>query len=147
MRGSPVLRFIFLTLALIAAGFGIQRVISAGTNAATPQAVSPTPAPAASSVPFQLLLSAPAAEVKIDTGVANPPLSPDGSRIIGKLELDAANPHLILVVRWQNPAASGEHRFAKLTIEAPGVATFTHVFDADGDIDEFLELPLPARND
>ncbi|MEX1115277.1 MAG: hypothetical protein WEB53_08500 [Akkermansiaceae bacterium] len=144
MRGSPVLRFIFLTLALIAAGFGILRVTSANTRAATTPPPSPPPAIATSSVPYQLLLSAPAAEVKIDTGVVNPPISAEGSRLSGKLELDAANPHLSLSVRWQNPPAVGEHRFAKLTLEAPGITTFTHVFDADGDIDEFLELPLPA---
>jgi hypothetical protein len=145
MRGSPVFRFIFLTFALIAAGFGILRVTSAGSRAdGVTQVPAPTITPAGRSVPYQLLLSAPAAEVKIDTGVANPPISPEGPRITGKLELDAANPHFSLVVRWKNPAVSGEHRFAKLTLEAPGQPTFTHVFDADGDIDELLELPLPA---
>jgi hypothetical protein len=145
MRGSPVLRFIFLTFALIAAGFGILRVTSAGSRAdTTTQRLAATPAAAASAVPYQLLLSAPAAAVKIDTGVANPPIAPEGSRISGKLQLDAANPHLSLIVRWKNPPVAGEHRFAKLTLEAPGQPTFTHVFDAHGDIDEFLELPLPA---
>lgn len=32
--------------------------------------------------------------------------------------------------------------FAKLTVEAPGKETFTHVFDAPGDIDDFVELPF-----
>jgi len=102
------------------------------------------PQPLATAVPFRLVLSAPAAEVKFDTGRAVPAISPDESPILGKLELDPQNPHLSLVVRWKNPAAAGEHRFAKLTLEAPGQDTFTHVFDADGDIDDFLELPLPA---
>jgi hypothetical protein len=68
----------------------------------------------------------------------------EGSLLVGSLELDPQNPQIGLVVRWKNPTAPGEHRFAKLTLEAPGQATFTHVFDANGDIDDFLELPLPA---
>jgi hypothetical protein len=62
--------------------------------------------------------------------------------ISGILEIDPANPNLSLTVQWKNPPAAGEHRFAKLTLEAPGRDTFTHVFDADGDIDDILELPL-----
>lgn len=58
--------------------------------------------------------------------------------------MDPRNPHISLVVRWKTAATPGEHRFAKLTLEAPGQETFTHVFDADGDIDDFLELPLPV---
>jgi len=90
------------------------------------------------------MLSAPAAEVKIDTGGEVPAISPDQTPILGKLELDPRNPHLSLVVRWKNAPTAGEHRFAKLTLEAPGQDTFTHVFDAAADIDDFLELPLPA---
>jgi len=143
MRGSPVLRFCFLTLALIAAGFGILRVTSSGAPAKSSPKAVPNPILTTSSIPYQLQLSAPAAEVKIDTGMPNPPISPAGSQISGKLELDPANPHLSLVVRWKNPPATGEHRFAKLTLESPGHPTFTHVFDAVDDIDGFIELPIP----
>jgi hypothetical protein len=94
-------------------------------------------------VPFRLVLSAPATSVEINTGrMIRPPA--DQSPISGTLEIDPGNPHLGLVVRWKNPATPGEHRFAKLTLEAPGQETFTHVFDANGDIDDFLELPFPA---
>ena len=54
---------------------------------------------------------------------------------------------IALVIRWRNPPTAGEHRFAKLTLEIPRQPTFTHVFDADGDIDDFLELPLPASHE
>lgn len=94
-------------------------------------------------VPFRLILSAPAAAVEIDTGKVIRPAAE--TPITGTLELEAANPHVALVVRWKNPAAAGEHRFAKLILEAPGQETVTHVFDADGDIDDFLELPFPAK--
>ena len=108
-----------------------------------PVAATGTPALPGKSVPFRLLLSAPAAVVEIDTGkLIRPPA--DSATISGTLELDPKNPRVGLVVRWKNAAASGEHRFAKLTLEAPGQDTFTHVFDASGDIDDFLELPFPA---
>lgn len=97
----------------------------------------------ATSVPFRLLLSAPAAEIEIDTGKSIRPAT-DEMPISGSFELDPKNPHVGLIVRWKNPATSGERRFAKLTLEAPGQETFTHVFDADGDIDDFIELPFPA---
>ena len=94
-------------------------------------------------MPFRLLLSDPAAVVEIDTGkLIRPPA--DSATLSGTLELDPKNPRVGLLVRWKNAAAPGEHRFAKLTLEAPGQATFTHVFDASGDIDDFLELPFPA---
>ena len=144
MRGSPLIRFILLALALAAAGAGLMRV-TATRKSVTPPPVAATGTPAlpGKPVPFRLLLSAPAAVVEIDTGkLIRPPA--DSATISGTLELDPRNPRVGLVVRWKNAAAPGEHRFAKLTLEAPGQATFTHVFDAGGDIDDFLELPFPA---
>lgn len=115
-----------------------REFISPSTAAATEATASPE-----KFVPFRLLLSDPAAVVEIDTGeLIRPPV--DAATLSGTLEIDPKNPHVALVVRWKNPAAAGEHRFAKLTLEAPGQDTFTHVFDADGDIDDFLELPFPA---
>ena len=92
-------------------------------------------------VPFRLMLSAPAAAVEIDTGKL---LHPATNKIplTGTLEMDAENPRVALIVRWKNPASAGEHRFAKLTLEAAGQETFVKVFDSDGDIDDFIELPL-----
>jgi len=115
-----------------------REFISPSAAAATEATASPE-----KFVPFRLLLSDPAAVVQIDTGeLIRPPT--DAATLSGTLELDPKNPHVALVVRWKNPASAGEHRFAKLTLEAPGQDTFTHVFDADGDIDDFLELPFPA---
>lgn len=100
------------------------------------------PQPAALTVPFRLLLSAPAAQVEIHAAsVVTPSL--DSSPLAGNLVLDSKNPQVAIIVRWTIPTAPGEHRFAKLTLEAPGQETLTHVFDADGDIDDFLELPFP----
>jgi len=121
----------------------VTSVRSDATPAASSGGGIAKPAVAATSIPFRLLLSAPAAEIGIDTGKLLRP-SPSDSAISGSLELDPANPHLGLVVRWKNPPLPGEHRFAKLTLETPGQETFTHVFDATGDIDDFLELPISA---
>ena len=143
MRGSPIIRFILLVIALAATAVGLLRVTAARGNG------DPTPKPtvvaqaALAAVPFRLVLSAPATAVEIDTGRVIRPLT-EQSTVSGMLQLDPNNPRLGLVVRWKNPSAPGEHRFAKLTLEAPGQETFTHVFDAVGDIDDFLELPFPA---
>ncbi len=143
VRGSPLIRFILLVFALAATGVGLLRV-TAARSTAEPAAKPPVAGRAAlAAVPFRLVLSAPAAVVEIDTGHLIRPAA-ESSPISGMLELDPNNPRLGLVVRWKTPVADGEHRFAKLTLEAPGQATFTHVFDAAGDLDDFLELPFPA---
>ncbi len=146
MRGSPLIRFIILAIALAATGAGLTRVTSARNRGdqAGPVAAAGQAAVDGKAVPFRLLLSAPAAEVAIDTGGAVSPLSLDQSPMTGMLVLDPENPRLSLTVRWKNAAVAGEHRFAKLTLEVPGQDTFTRVFDAAGDIDDFLELPFPA---
>ncbi len=143
MRGSPLIRFLLLALGLAATGLGLQRVTSARVSPRAPVApTSTTPAVSEQNrVPFRLLLSAPAAAVEIDTGHLLH-LEPTESAISGSLELDPANPHLALLIRWKLPSGPGEQRFAKLTLEVPGQDTYTHVFDAAGDIDDFLELPV-----
>jgi hypothetical protein len=143
VRGSPLIRFFLLALALAATAVGIARVTSSRESASP--ALSPVtvvkPDKAKNAVPYRLLLSAPATEVVLAaTNEIRTPVT-DGS-LSGVLEIDPANPNLSLIVRWKTPASAGEHRFAKLTLEAAGKDTFTHVFDADGDIDDFLELPL-----
>ncbi|MFT3992048.1 MAG: hypothetical protein QM680_11620 [Luteolibacter sp.] len=138
MRGSPLIRFFFIALALVATGFGLLRVTAAKTAE-----VSPTPTVSKSEkntaeIPYRLQLSAPASAVEISTGISQT------ADLSGKLTLDSANPQVFLIVKWQNPPAAGELRFAKLTLEPAGQPTLTHTFDASGDIDDLLELPLPA---
>ena len=144
MRGSPLLRFLFLTLALAVAAAGLYRLTAAraASSAAEETISKPAITPDSTAVPFYLTLSEPAGFVEIDTGsVIRPEVA--GNPISGSLVLDPADPHLSLLVRWKQPATAGGHRFAKLTLERPGQATFTHVFDSRGDISDFLELPLP----
>lgn len=143
MRGSPLLQFVFLISALLASGMGLSRL----TAPISPNPLSAAPAitktEAISTTPFDLVLSAPASLVEIDTGkLVRPPINQ--SPVTGTLDLDMQNPRIALVVHWKYPSALGEHRFAKLTLEVPRQETITHVFDASGDIDDFLELPFPA---
>ncbi len=121
-----------------------MRLTAARVEVKIPELPAISHAVATQSVPFRLLLSAPAERVTLHTGGASPPLQLDKLPFTGELEMDPQNPHLSLLVRWKNPLTTGEHRFAKLTLEAHGQETFIHVFDAAGDIDEFLELPLPS---
>ena len=142
MRGSPLIRFFFLALALAATAAGLARVTSSrGTVSTTPPSVVVKSEKVKNAVPFRLVLSAPATEVALVAANQFRTAVEDGSTS-GTLEMDAADPSLSFTVRWKNPPTSGEHRFAKLTLEAPGQDTFIHVFDADGDIDDFLELPI-----
>jgi hypothetical protein len=145
VRGSPLIRFVLLALALVATAAVLARVTSAPARAVLTGdfARKEIPASAVNSVPFHLVLSALAAEVELDTGkIIRPPVT--DSVISGTLETDPENPRIALRIRWRTPTAPHEHRFAKLTLEPPAQATITHVFDAAGDIDDLLELPLPA---
>lgn len=121
-------------------GLGLVRLTSVKSSGDLPeQTAANQPKPATRPTPFRLLLSAPASEIEVNAvRLAN------DSPMSGMLEIDPSNPQVTLVVRWQNPTIVGEHRFAKLTLEVPGQESFTHVFDAAGDIDDFIELPFPA---
>jgi len=137
MRGSPLIRFFLLALGLAVTGAGLARLTAAkaplgATHSATPEA-KPSQA-----VSYTLILSAEAMETLLDTGIA------EASATSGTLQLDPENPRVALRVRWKASPIKGEQRFAKLTLESPGQPTITHVFDAAGDIDDLLELPLSS---
>ena len=137
------MRFIILVFALLATGLGLMRVTSAkDQNKLTAISLISTPPAEDLSVPFDLILSAPAEEIQIET---NQIIRPSVTQfpISGKLQLHPSQPSIALKIRWKSAPAAGEHRFAKLRLEAPGHGTLTHVFDATADIDDFLELPFP----
>ncbi len=94
-------------------------------------------------VPFNLLLSASASAITLDSG--HPiHLATDTSSLSGKLQMDPKNPRIAINIHWKGAASPSEHRFAKITLEIPEQETFVHVFDAEGDIDDFIELPTPT---
>lgn len=116
-----------------------MRLTAPGNEIRPPVQQSKTPTSTAQTVSFRLILSSPPSVVEINT--IRLPLT-DGI-LNGTLEVDPKNPLIKLLVRWQNPVAKGEHRLAKLTLEAPGKDTFTHTFDSTGDLDDLIELQLP----
>ena len=130
-----------MALALVVTGLGLQQVTS--KEAVVVQRSDGSPAVAkTTAVPYRLLLSAPAASVEIDGGKG--PVTVPADSLSGTIELDAANPAVAVSVRWKGPAAAGEHRFAKLTLEPAGRDSFVHVFDGEGEIDDIVELPSGA---
>jgi hypothetical protein len=136
VRGSPLLRSIFIVLLLIASATVLARLTSTRTPAQAPLPTIPAESkPSSQRLPYRLTLSAEPAEVKLSAGDQAPV-----SEVSGVLEA-APNAPLFLSVRWKTPAAAGEHRFAKLVLEPVGRPTITHVFDAEGDIDDVFELP------
>lgn len=86
-------------------------------------------------------LSSPATGLGLESGNAAVDFPPNSSgNYSGELAIDAGSPVVFLNVVWQEKEAG--NRFAKLVVEAPGQETFTHIFDATGDIDDFVELPF-----
>lgn len=134
MRGSPLLRSIFILLLLAASAVVLSRLTAArSTGEIAPSLDIPAPETTASSaIPYRLLLSHEASEIAVTSGETTL------SALHGTLP---ANPAIFLKVRWKTPPVPGEHRFAKLTLDRPGKPTLTHVFDASGDIDDLFELP------
>ncbi len=58
----------------------------------------------------------------------------------GDLKIAKDNPVLEVKVDWLEEGKT--RHFAKVVVEAEGQETFTHVFDAEGDIYDFVELPF-----
>ncbi len=112
-----------------------------GENQATEQPLSATPAVApVAEVPFRLSLSAAARRVEM--------LDAAGERLwYGEQgAIDAVQgtwarlpENVVLRVTWVN--AGAPRYFAKLVIDPPGRRSLTHVFDAEGEIDDLWELP------
>ena len=138
MRGSPLVRSVAYAIALAVTAICLGHITSA-KPAAAPVLVTPE-TPVSPAINFELSLSAAASEIIVDTGKVQK-LDPDHPPFSGTLVLDSGNPRVALRVIWKTPPTAGEHRFAKLSIEAPGQPTIVHVFDAAGDIDDVFELP------
>lgn len=77
-------------------------------------------------------------------GGMNVELTRDGKGdYVGRVSIDPQNPVVFLKVSCLPlPDQPASRFFAKLVVEAEGEETFTHVFDAEGDIDDFVELPF-----
>lgn len=147
VRGSPLIRTVLVLLALVVSGIGFARLTD---RKADPVVVTDPAARADGSgkmIPAlaRITLSEIPGSIALKSGEQLVDLKHDGSGVFtGKLEIDPANPILFLEVACVSPKVGvlGGSNFAKLVIEADGEETFTHVFDAPGDIDDFVELPF-----
>ena len=145
MRGSPLFRTLILAISLLMAGFGLNHLIAAKpTVSPIPPKDSGASTPATSLItPFELRLSASADSITLEGADGPQTIDPTRSPITGRIALDPANPTIALAIRWKSAPAPGEYRFAKLVLMPPGRDTSTHIFDATGDINDFIELPIP----
>jgi hypothetical protein len=143
VRGSPLIRTFLILAALVVSGIGFARLTQRGT--VEPETKNPVEMPESADLPitakFSLILSASPSSVELDGNAGTFQLEGDlAAELLGKLKIDPKARLVSLKVNWDEDSTS--RRFAKLVIEAPGKKTFTHFFDADGDIDDFVELPF-----
>ena len=146
MRGSPLTRTFLILAALVVSGIGFARLTLKGTSAAAGQGeeVSATTERKLIPAKIYLSLSRPVGFLEFKIGEKKVGLTRvEQWDFIGTAAIDFANPIVTLKTLPNDPKRRGQARiFAKLVVEADGKETFTHVFDADGDIDDFVELPF-----
>ncbi len=136
MRGSPLVRSLFVLLALIAAAFGIRSI---ATDPA-PRAAEASPGTTGTDS-FFLTFSSRPAEVRLESGGETLAVRPDDVTASGSLTLADDHPTIFVTVLWDH-AEESVPRFAKLTLEPPGQPTQTRTFDGFGSIDDVWELHL-----
>jgi hypothetical protein len=139
MRGSPVLRTLIVLAVLLLTGLALARLTREIKPSAVPAPAreeTPVPTPA-KSAPFELILSAQAAEITLDAGGRPATAANTAAPLTGTLEIPGENPVISLRIRWAD--TSPGHRFAKLRLEVPGKDTLEHVFTAPGDLDDIWE--------
>lgn len=137
MRGSPLMRTLFVLAALVLAGLGLSRL-----TRPTPLATAPPPSAEQNAAPtrdasFELLLSAPAKSVALDAGGTSFNRENPAGPLAGRIEVSGEHPLVSLKVIWAD--TSPGHRFAKLRLDRPGRDGIEHVFSAPGDIDDIWE--------
>jgi hypothetical protein len=134
MRGSPLFRTLIVLGVLLLTGLALARL----TREVRPVPAAPPPgeavsssAAAAKSANYELVLSAPAAELTLEAG------GKPSTALSGALEITGETPVISLRIKWADNSPG--HRFAKLRLEIPGKDTLEHVFSAPGDIDDIWE--------
>ncbi|MGJ8641968.1 MAG: hypothetical protein ACSHX9_01055 [Luteolibacter sp.] len=150
MRGSPLLRTILVLGVLCISALGFVKLTGSGGKIVEPVVDSGTDSigevagEKMISAKVRLTLSCLAGMIDVSAGGESMSgrLDAEGN-FLGELEIDPENPVIFVKVACI-PPKGGESisNFAKLVVEAEGQETFTHVFDAKGDIDDFVELPF-----
>ncbi|MDP4647224.1 MAG: hypothetical protein NWR51_04705 [Akkermansiaceae bacterium] len=148
VRGSPLLRTILVLGVLCISALGFVKLTGGGGKAVEPTVVSGTDGEDAGEkmIPAKVRLTLSCLAGMIDVSAGGESMSGEmdtEGNFLGELEIDTENPVIFVRVACvpRDAGESGRH-FAKLVVEAEGQETFTHVFDATGDIDDFVELPF-----
>lgn len=141
-----MLRTFLILAALVVSGIGFARLTQKGTVVTGGQGVEVPATSESGLIPAKvyLTLSHLSGFFALTVGEENVPLvrDPEG-KLAGTASIDPENPVVFLKVSCLAKVPNdGQRFFAKLVVEAEGEETFTHVFDADGDIDDFVELPF-----
>jgi hypothetical protein len=144
VRGSPLIRTFLILAALVVSGFFFLKLTAApeikvleeGVKRQTNQPIEVIVA----RVHVTLSGVAKTVDLFANAGYYRFGQSEVGSYTADDLKIAKDNPVLQFKVDWAED--SPIRRFAKVVVEADGQETFTHVFDADGDIDDFVELPF-----
>lgn len=142
-----MIRTLLILAALVVSGIGFARLTHKETAANGPQGVEEPARSEEISAKIFLTFSEAAGSVQLNSGNRSIMAGLPGNEakmtsreFSAELTIEKNEPVIFLNVVWSQD--SGNRRFAKLVVEAEGQETFTHVFDADGDIDDFVELPF-----
>ena len=147
VRGSPLIRTILVLGVLCISALGFVKLTGSGTEPVEPEVISVAGQGADKKMipaKVRVTLSCLAGMIDVSAGgeSMNGKMDEEGN-FVGELEIDAENPVVFAKVACIAPNGGESGRnFAKLVVEAEGMETFTHVFDAKGDIDDFVELPF-----
>ncbi|MFD2256485.1 hypothetical protein ACFSSA_07350 [Luteolibacter algae] len=144
MRGSPLLRTLIILTLLFGSGLGLLKLTASEPVTPVSRKISEAGGKDdrdAIIARYFLTFSEPPIEAVLEgNGSSELDLGVDTVDFTGELTIDRTSPVVFLTAKWVGENVG--HRFAKLVIEAPGEMTFTHVFDASGNIDDFVELPF-----
>lgn len=144
MRGSPLLRTLLILVVLVASGFLIVALTRNETVG-----VAERPLERRANQSYEIIeakvyvtLSGGANRVMLSANAGHLEFgeSLKARRYSSEMKIAKENPVMDVKVVWREKSAAP--RFAKLVVEADGEKTFTHVFDSEGDIDDFVELPF-----
>jgi hypothetical protein len=146
VRGSPLIRTFLILAAIVLSGIGFARLTHKGTAATGAQGEEMAATSEGERIPAKvyLTLSHLSGFFALTVGEENVALVRGAEgKLSGSALIDPENPVAFLKVSClAKDPKDGQRIFAKLVVEAEGEETFTHVFDADGDIDDFVELPF-----
>ena len=146
VRGSPLFRTFVILVVIVAAGFFFVRLTAAPKAEASNATESSDRAEGGKkfiSAKVYVTFSSPVEFTDLKSGDMQVALDSKGAgayEFTAAAMVDPKNPVMFLKAACAVP--SGGRLFAKLVVEADGRETFTHFFEADGDIDDFIELPF-----